>query len=146
MQWLVLAKFSVEISSFLGTQSLTNPANIENRHSLFQWSVCKCWVDGENLLAPKTDGSTWREEEPSFLYSCPWEPKGGVTLSNDFSSCTELKAALDSLPWPLWWFWFVNYFLTHIHTLFFFFFVSNLIAFLNVCLCKGKEVVAAFFS
>lgn len=125
MQWLALATFSVEISSFLGTQGLTNPANIANRHSLFQWSLCKM-LSGwrEFTLAPETDGSAGREEEPSFLCSCPWEPKGGVTLSNDFSSCTKLKAALDSLPWTLWWFCFVSYFLTHTPPLPLLFFLS----------------------
>lgn len=52
----------------------------------------------EFTLTPETAGSAGDEEEPSFLCFCPWEPKGGVTLSNDFSSCTMLEAALDSLP------------------------------------------------
>lgn len=98
MRWLALAKFSLEISSFLGIQCLTNPANTADRHSLFQWPVCKMFNGWrEFTLAPETAGSAGDEEEPSFLCSCPWEPKGGVTLYNDFSSCTKLEAAPDSL-------------------------------------------------
>jgi len=56
-------------------------------------------MDGENsTLTPETARSAGDEEEPFFLCFCPWEHKGGVTLCNDFSSCTKLEAALDSLP------------------------------------------------
>lgn len=127
----------LEISSFLGIQCLTNPAN---RHSLFQWPVCKM-LNGwrEFTLAPETAGSAGDEEEHSLLCSCPWEPKGGVTLSNDFSRCSKLEAALDSLPWPLWWL-FCKLFSEPLFSCLF----SNLVEFLTLCLCKDKEDGSCF--
>lgn len=127
----------LEISSFLGIQCLTNPAN---RHSLFQWPVCKM-LNGwrEFTLAPETAGSAGDEEEHSLLCPCPWEPKGGVTLSNDFSRCSKLEAALDSLPWLLWWL-FCKLFSEPLFSCLF----SNLVEFLTLCLCKDMEDGSCF--